>query len=348
MLLIDPEIAHQDLITAREERDRDAPDEIAIYNSKKRSKITDSKHPMLKAAQHAINALRGYWPLTVRQVHYRLLNDPPLRHKKKANSTYRNDALSYSDLTDLLCRARLNGDIQWNAISDETRPVSGLNKFVDAASFVEQETSWFLQGYRRDLMQSQYDHVELIAEKMTVQSIVRPIAHRYSIPLTIGRGYCSLEPRHQISQRFRASGKDRLILVIVSDLDPDGDGIAESFARSIRDDFGIENVKAYKALLTKEQVTEWKLPPNEMEAKKTSSRYKAYRQKYGSDAVFELEAVEPQKIQSAIAETIESLIDLKAFNQEVAKEKQDAVKLASIKSEVANQLAGCDLGGDDE
>jgi hypothetical protein len=36
-----------------------------------------------------------YWPLTVRQVHYLLLNDPPLRHDKKPGSVYVNDKASY-------------------------------------------------------------------------------------------------------------------------------------------------------------------------------------------------------------------------------------------------------------
>lgn len=47
---------------------------------------------------------------------------------------------------------------------------------------------------------------------------------------------------------------------MVSDFDPDGEEIAHSFARSMRDDFGIQKVHAVKVALTGEQVHEFGLP----------------------------------------------------------------------------------------
>lgn len=345
MLSIDPEIAYQELIEARLERGREAPDEILLHGAKERSEISAAKEPMLSAVIAAITSLNEYWPLTVRQVHYRLLNDAPLRHASKPGSTYRNDRKSYGDLCDLVTRARLAKRVPWASITDETRPVSGTDYCNDAAEFIDRETAWLLCGYRRDLMQSQQDHIEFVAEKMTVQSIIKPVADRYCIPLTIGRGYCSLEPRRAIAQRYKSSGKDRLILLVASDLDPDGDSIAESFARSIRDDFGIDSTVAIKALLNMEQVRSWKLPPNQMEAKKSSGQYGNYVKRYGTNSVYELEAIEPSLMQSAISETIESVVDLEAFNQEIEQEKNDAAKLKSIKKLVAEFLAESQAGG---
>lgn len=43
----------------------------------------------------------------------------------------------------------------------------------------------FLRGYRRDLLQSRPDHVELIVEKLTVQNIIETVANRYTLPMTI-------------------------------------------------------------------------------------------------------------------------------------------------------------------
>lgn len=345
LLSIDPELAHHQLIHSREERDRDAPAEIEIIGELVRSPISAAKEPMLAAVIEAINSLQNYWPLTVRQVHYRLLNDPPLRHANKPDSTYVNNPKAYHDLCDLLTRARLLWRVPWAAIADSTRPVSGLHYSLDAGQFVRRESHWFLSGYRRDLMQSQSDYFEIVAEKLTVRSILQSVAERYCIPLTIGRGYCSIQPRYELAARYHDSGKDRLTLLVVSDLDPDGDSIAESFARSMRDDFGIEP-RTIKALLSMDQVQEWQLPPNGMAAKPTSSSYTAYRRRYGTDRVYELEAIDPPKMQEALSEAIECVIDMAAFNCEIEREKQDAVTLAAVKASVTEHLTALDISSD--
>ena len=82
--------------------------------AKKRASITTMR--FLAKAQSVILDNREYWPLTVRRVHYLLLNDPPLRHDKKPGSVYVNDKASYKALTNLLIRARLSGMCQWHPL----------------------------------------------------------------------------------------------------------------------------------------------------------------------------------------------------------------------------------------
>src|SRR5262249_49904329 len=144
--------------------------------------------------------------------------------------------------------------------------------------------------------------------------------------MTIGRGYCSLPPRYAMARRFRSSGKQNLILLTLSDFDPEGEDIAHSFARSMRDDFEIEEVKAVKVALTVTQVRDLRLPPM-MKAKATSSRYGGFAERHGDD-VFELEAVPPEQLQEILRRAIDSVMDLDAFNAEVAAEKRDAAELA--------------------
>lgn len=341
MLDLDPDTAHKQLIDEREERDRDRPPSISIAAEKSRSSISERKQEMLTAALKVISDLEPFWPLSVRQVHYGLLNNPPLRNssKGKQRSRYQNNGKSYGDLCDLLTRARLLGIVAWEAISDETRPTSGTRFNKDASTFVDLEFYHFLRGYRRDLLQSQRDHVELIVEKLTVQNIVEPIAKKFCMPMTVGRGYCSIDPRHDIAERYRRSGKDRLILLIAADFDPDGEEIAESFARSMRDDFHIDDLYASKILLRRDQVDAWQLPNNGLEAKETSSKFRKFMQRYGDDAVYELEAVDPIRMQKAIQDAIEATIDLTAFNAELADEKRDAVMLQAMKKEVAESFS---------
>lgn len=81
------------------------------------------------------------------------------------------------------------------------------------------------------------------------ESFIEPVALDFRIPLTIGRGFSSLPPRAEMAARYRKRGKEKLIIISMSDLDPDGDEITHSFARSMRD-YGIE-VECIKAALTR-------------------------------------------------------------------------------------------------
>ena len=57
--------------------------------------------------------------------------------------------------------------------------------------------------------------------------------------MTSGRGYSSLPPRKDMVDRFRDSGREKLVVIVVSDFDPEGQDIPGSFGVSLRDDFGI-------------------------------------------------------------------------------------------------------------
>lgn len=109
-------------------------------------------------------------------------------------------------------------------------------------------------------------------------------------------------------------------------LDPDGDEITQSFARSMRDDFGID-VECIKAALTMAQVKEREIAPNKLEAKTGSASYPRYLERYGTNEVWELEALGPAAQRALLEEAILSVLDIDAYNYEVAKEKEEAAFL---------------------
>ncbi len=318
-----------------------------IRGRKRRAAISRAKQPMLAAILKVIKDRRKFWPLFDRAIHYALLNNPPLIHASKPQSRYANTKNSYRALVDLLTRARLTGELPFKAIADATRPVTTWSVYPGPRRFVRTELDNFLKGYYRDLMQSQPHHIELICEKNTVEPILRSVAGAFTIPLTSGRGYCSLPPRHAIAQRYLKSGKDKLILVFVSDFDPDGDEIAHSFARSMRDDFGIEDVHPIKAALTSEQVEEYDLLPV-MTAKEKSTNYRRFVEQHGSNAVFELEALDPVDLQSIVTEAIESVLDSDLYNAEVDAEADDAVFLDGVRNTTHDALRDMQWEGDEE
>lgn len=337
----DPEQAYQSLIKHRQQTAVDALDDVdclTLGTGRRRAEITAAKGPFLRAIQAIIKKRRNFWPLSDRQIHYALLNDPPLIHASKPHSHYANTTPSYKALIDLLTRARLAGDIPMDCIADETRPVTTWTVYKCAPDYIREELKDCFKGYWRDLMQSQPNHIEILVEKNTVTQILKPVAMEYCIPFTSGRGFCSLPPRHAIAQRFRKSGKDSLVLLIVSDFDPDGEEIAASFARSMRDDFDVSSTLATKVALTAFQAETFDLPPA-LKAKTTSVNYRKFSAKHGDD-VYELEAVEPEQLQLLLREAVDQVLDVDAFNAELDAEKADAEFLENTRRRVKAALAG--------
>jgi hypothetical protein len=157
----------------------------------------------------------------------------------------------------------------------------------------------------------------------------------YTIPLTISRGFCSGPPRREIADRFEKSGKEKLVLILLTDHDPDGTAIAQSMAASMRDEFGIgfRRFHAERAALKHDQVKRLRLPPNSEKAKPTSSNYEKFVKQFGDD-VYELEAVPPTALQQLLRDTIDGIIDHHAFQNEVSQERLDAAEIANVRARV--------------
>jgi hypothetical protein len=284
---------------------------------------------------------RIHKPTSDRKIFYQLLNDPPLRNAR-TKVRFCNDRKSYGDLCDLLTRARLEGIIPWEWIADETRPVTTWDIHQDPQAFIRGELGEFLTGYYRDLLQSQPNYVEVIAEKNTVAAEIREVCGRYCLPMTSGRGFCSSPPRHDLLQRYNKSGKDKMILLIISDLDPSGMFIATTFAQSMRDDFGVEHVEATKVAITGEQVKLYKIPHGEKIKEGDTTRGPAFWKLYG-EYVYEVEALPDGELPKLLDGAIRSVLDLDAYNHEVEQEKEDAAKIEATRTEARHMLREIDL-----
>jgi hypothetical protein len=295
--------------------------------------------PFLKAVQKIIAANRAYWPLTARQIHYRLFNDPPLKDASKdgrmtrrgvpsQDSTYAGDDESYNALIRLVKDARPQGLISWNVIHDPTRPVTIWDVHDSTQPYVEEQLEDFLADYYRNLLQSQPNHIELFAEKKTLTSIIRPIASKYCMPLTIGSGSCSIAPIEKLVKRFRQSGKEKLIVLTIADFDPAGIMIARSFAQRLRDYFQIANVDARRVALTQDQIDDYALPVGGNINDKKDVNKETFRERYGEN-IYEVEALEPADLEAIVEAAIEQTIDTDAYNDEIEREENDSRFLAA-------------------
>lgn len=310
---------------------------VAMGKIKKRSRITTLA--FLNAVKQVVQGNKEYWPLTDRRVHYLLLNNPPLRHDKKPDSKYVNDKGSYKAVTNLLLRARLTGDIPWVAIEDSTRPIQRGGGFATFEEFVTQETEDFLTRYSRNLMQGQPRHIEIMLEKNALRTVIESVAREYCIPCTTGRGFSSLSPRHDLYKRFKQSGKSKLVLLMLTDFDPDGEEIASSFARSLRDDFGLTDIHPLKVALTAQDVIDNDLP-SDMDAKVSSPNYQKFIRKFKSTKVVELDAAPVKLLQAKLREAIHSVIDVEEFNAQCQLERDDAANIEAHRQVVMDAVRG--------
>ncbi len=332
---VDPDDAYQNLLVDRHNRRQvQLDDNIEMGKRKKRARITTIG--FLTAAQKAIESQREYWPISLRRLHYLLLNDPPLRHDKKPGSMYQNDKNSYKALSNLVTRARLTGDIPYEAIDDETRPIRVIDTYQNPADYIEAETQDFLRHYARDLQRGQRNHIEIYLEKNGIRKIIEQVADDYCIPVTTGIGYCSYPPRRKMFKRFEASGKERLVLLILSDFDPDGEQIAASFSRSMRDDFGLTNIKCHKVAISGQDVIDYNLP-SDLEAKETSPNYKKFVERHGIH-VAELDAAPVELLQEKLRAAIENCIDMEVFEAELEEEKKDAAFITATKKLIVQSI----------
>jgi hypothetical protein len=355
---VNPEEAHRRLRELRNKSirtpERNGVEILEIEGTKRRFNISADKAEHVKYILQIVEDRREYWPLSVRGVHYPLLNYDFIRgyywprtneagHGTRQELRYRNDDNSYQATSDLITRLRLNGAIPWEAFDDGTRPLQEFHAFTNVRDFVQQEVRNLFGGYWRDLLQTQPNHIEVVCEKNTIYHMVLRVTEKYQIPTSSGRGFNSIDPWHDLYERFEASAKARLIVIVLSDFDPEGEMIPQVGGRTLRDDF-FEDPDApltiIKAGVTCEQIDRYRLPSQNF-AKETSSNHAWFVERNGgNDAVYELEALDPPDMLRDLDSTIRSVIDIDLFNREVAAERGEAAYLEAARTRAREALRG--------
>ena len=337
----------EDTAALIDERERAMDERVAdlipmdVDREKLSHAITERRKPFLDAVVKVVEKLQPFWPLSVRQIHYQLLNDPPLTQTPKRSTKdieayrYRNDDRSYNAVIRLCRDARYAGHLSMNCIDDPTRPQIKHEGFSCVHQFINNEVENFLLGYQRDRMQSQRQYFEVFGEKNTLRTILDPVCSDYGLTMSLGRGFCSIPVWRDIENRWRSSGKGRMVLFMISDLDPEGLELADDAVRSLRDLHGVP-VEGVRVAVTKEQIAIFDLDANS--AKETSSRFRSFVERTGSTDTYECEAIPPTALQEALRQAVENVIDLELFEAEEAQEEQDVEEINSFRRKIVEGL----------
>ena len=109
-------------------------------------------------------------------------------------------------------------------MEDRGRPLLRSATWRDQTSFLASEMDMFLQGYRRNLLQSQSVALEIWIEKDALSHICYGVAAEYGVLVAVARGFSSITFKHECAERIRdnlTQCKSTKILYF-GDLDPSG------------------------------------------------------------------------------------------------------------------------------
>jgi hypothetical protein len=303
----------------------------------KRRGIGPKRRELLESVQLVLNELRSFWPLTLRQLYYQLVS----------RGIIENSLEKYKQLSALLTKARLAGLVPWEALEDRAREMLYSGGWANQRAFVEVEIERFLEGYRRDLMQSQPHVLELWIEKDALSQIVHNVARNYCIPVVVARGFSSVSYLHECRSRVERNAKvgKRTKILYFGDLDPSGWEMLPAMMRTLQVEMELGDlVEGIRCALLPSQVEHYQLP-HSIEAMKQSDprtpKFKAMlrQQGYPDDLAVELDALPPALLQGLVRQAIESHLDMTLFEQECRRQEVEHSQLGTLRSKVRAMLA---------
>jgi hypothetical protein len=269
--------------------------------------------------------LRAYWPLTLRQVYYRLV----------AAQDIENSRSQYNMLSKVVKWMRIDDRLPWRALEDRSRRVSSKKGFESAEQFIEQEVGYFLNGYSRCLVQNQHKYIEVWCEKDALMSVFEKTVYPYCIRAVVCRGYQSvtfIADFYKRAEQAIMKGQTPVVLYF-GDLDPSGVQMLEATIETLEEELDLYGVEFKRVALNPEHIDLYQLPSDPEAAKVTDPRYKKYADKYGAVAV-ELDAVHPETLQAMIKMAIESELDMDLFESQKDQEVVDEEVIDELRSEV--------------
>ena len=251
--------------------------------------------------------------LTVRQLYYQFVQ----------RGLIPNTQSEYRKLKDAINNGRLAGLVDWEAIVDRTRTSRGIGHWHNPQDIISSAAS----SYAKDTRRTQKHYVEVWVEKDALIGIVGKIADDLDIKYFSCRGFTSQTSMYDAGHRFmnQEVGGKGTILLYLGDHDPSGLDMVRDIQERLTM-FGSE-VFVKQIALTMDQIEEFSPPPNP--AKVTDSRYEAYQELYGDDS-WELDALDPRRIETIIRDGVESFTDEPARKEIISEQEQERTQLNEI------------------
>ena len=278
-----------------------------------------------------LDELKEWWPVTARQVYYRLISHS---FDKRDHWLWKGNRVDiYRGIIRTLKWMRIDKRISWDTITDEHRILTGKLGFENPDEFIKQEVYHFLRGYDRCMAQKQDRYIELWIEKAALLHILQPIADEFCRRVVVCKGYGSITFQTQFYERAtRALGYDQKPTVLYfGDWDPSGVNMIHAAMQTLSDELGLWGVEYYRRGINPEHFEF--TPADPIAIKASDTRAKRFVRQHGATA-YELDALHPKKLQQIARQSIEHFTDMDAYENNKNQEMYDREDILALKHEV--------------
>jgi hypothetical protein len=235
--------------------------------------------------------------LTLRQLFYQFV----------ARALLENTFKQYKRLGTIIRNARDGGLVDWNAIEDRTREVNTHTFWTNPAGII----SVAAHQYREDLWAGQRYRQEVWIEKEALLGVIEDICTELRVPYFAHRGNNSQTLQYQAGKRFAEYLKGLIPLVLhLADHDPNGIDMTRDNEKRLAL-YARAEIEVRRIALTMKQLRRYRPPPSFINEGDT--RTSGYRERFGTDECWELDALSPTVIAGLIRSEIEALIDPKRW-----------------------------------
>lgn len=296
---------------------------------------------MINSANDIIEDLmeKGYF-LTLRQLYYQLVARdlfPDDRTWSWTGSAWvrdprgtKNAQPNYKWLGNIINEARLHGLIDWDAIEDRTRSLEGVTHWKSPEEIIAScACNYKIDKWAPDF---QSYRIEVWVEKDALVGVLAKACRQLDVDYFSCRGYTSQTALYDASKRFLEYDRrgQTPVIIHLGDHDPSGMDMTRDVFDRVQmfcEKRGVE-VNVERIALNMDQVRQYDPPPNP--AKETDKRYESYREEFGEDS-WELDALDPQVIDELITETVLSYRDQALWEEAMALEEEQRLKLQGAK-----------------
>jgi hypothetical protein len=264
---------------------------------------------LLPAVQTVLETYHGI-AITVRQCYYRLV----------AAAIISNSIRSYKNLVVALTKWRWDGTLPIEAFEDRTRAMLLHDTGWRQDDPLAWARAWLQEGlknardYRLARWFGQKERVVVAVEKQALQGPFEEVCTERGVDLAVCRGYPSVSFLAEAAQRMldEESGDGRSLWILYfGDHDPSGQDIPRAVRERLEGFFNVQ-FEYHRVALNPDQVDAMNLIPAPV--KMTDARASGFVAEHGEN-VYELDAIEPDVLQSIVRKAIDKHFSPSAFKK---------------------------------
>jgi len=306
-----------------------------ITRSKRKWAWTNRNIARADDIRSAMDELRRWWPMTARQIYYRIISSNAV----KQDHWYWKDSQVdiYKAVVRTLKWMRIDEKLPWSAITDEHRVTTPKIGFTDMREFVDSEMDNFLSGYSRCMAQKQENYIEIWIEKAALLHIVKPVADEFCRRMVVCRGFNSITFQTMFYDRaLEAIGMGQQPIVLYfGDWDPSGVNMIHAAMQTLTDELELYTVKYYRAGINPEHFE--MIQANPVPIKPSDTRSGRFIKQYGETA-YELDALHPEQLQKLVRTSIEAFTEMSEYDENIEKELFDIDTIEDLKVDVEKYI----------